>query len=407
MKYLIMIAIFCTNIMLMSAQEFTVVQQVSGNCRDFYSGIIATSDGVFDIVTGEKLLDIGDIFDMIPDTNYVIGYDGVYDLTTGDNIINLDNVDPRSLSPDNAYFAVNGVGIYDVETWELIIVPERIYFRPLFSPDGKYILLGSDLYDLTTREIVLADVSPGNGISGQFSPRGTFLADPSRGIFNLITWEWVYEDEPFPDDPDVLWVAALGDGVFSPDETLLAMHNGVFSTHTWERIFETESGTDTNRFSADSHYLYIDDDAVYNVNTGQPLFSVWGYGLFTSDSEFFINIDYASRVIEAYDLKDGTLNSSARSDKSLNYRYRLNEDDTLLLIPDNAVFDLATGEKLYDVPRYSRFSQDGKWIVSDDGLVDATTGQVIWDANVIAISDDNAYLAVQEQDKCSIYTFDG
>jgi len=180
MKYLILIVILCINVKLFSAQEFTVVQNVSGICSDFYGHMIATSDGVFDIGTGEKLLDTGEIYDVIPDTNYAIGYDRVYDLASGNPIVMIDNqVIPR-LSPDNTFFAVNGTGVYDVATWELVIIPDEVYFDPRFSPDGEFILLGSDLYDLATREIVLADVAPGNGISGQFSPAGTYLTDPCQ-----------------------------------------------------------------------------------------------------------------------------------------------------------------------------------------------------------------------------------
>jgi len=227
---------------------------------------------------------------------------------------------------------------------------------------------------------------------------------PSRGVFNLTNWEWVYEGDPFPEDPSELWVSALQDAVFSPDETMIAMFNGVFSTDIWKRVFETDSGTETV-FSSDGNYLYVADDAIYDVSSGDVLFEINGYGLFSSNAEVFINVDTDNQTIQAYNLIDESLRWSTNSDKELYYhQYAISSDDTVLLIPNNAIYDIVTGEKLYDMPAYSRFSQDGSLILSNDGLVDAKTGQVMWDASVVAISDGNQYLAVQEQDQCMIYS---
>jgi hypothetical protein len=240
-------------------QSLLPMRVMAGNCRTFSADarFIATTQGVFEVATGERLFALDTpartVFDSTGAYLAVPG-DGVYSVPSGEHILSFSNPQAAfaAFSPASTVVAVDNDGVYDLATGERRFRITR--GNPLFVQldTQQYIATDFFLYELAT---------------GTEHPRvGTLPFRPDLPRFQI-------DDEVYGIMPDGsgFTIPAL----LSPDGAAIAVRfDGVYDAQTGEKWFTLPDVATTQqfydlRFSVDSRYLRLGDDTIYALPNGE------------------------------------------------------------------------------------------------------------------------------------------
>lgn len=183
-----------------------------------------------------------------PNGTVIATTSGLYSLSSG--VMQIDNTEnpvdyPEwvSFSPDGKWLLM-GASIYDVETGESVFSLTYAQAPVVFSENGQFIHIDGLTYDTETREIienesipdfeyfvfssgerlVWRDITSGNGIPTYLSPRGKYWVHILEGIYDVNTGELL----ELPDElnnPSVLEA-----GSFSSGDSLFFVANNADET---------------------------------------------------------------------------------------------------------------------------------------------------------------------------------
>lgn len=251
---------------------------LTGGCGAFSldDKLIATSYGVNNIVSGVRRFPTnGASTTFSPTGNLLfIGYDGIYEILTGKRVLILsDFADMENyygsrpggnavFSPDEKLVAVDNIGIFHIPSYQRYLDIKGDLST--FSSNGKYIAFAADaIYDIDTgnRKFLFEGYSP------TFSPNGNFLAVTPGGLYSVVSERR-------------LFYLPEGHPAFSPDEKLVAIAGyGAYDTSTGDILFRIGGSPrySAPQFSPDGTLLAVGDDGVYDVKSGRRLFLIDGY----------------------------------------------------------------------------------------------------------------------------------
>ncbi|MCA9910981.1 MAG: hypothetical protein KC519_20140, partial [Anaerolineae bacterium] len=185
---------------------------------------------------------------------------------------------------------------------------------------------------------------------GPFSPDGNLMSVSGDGLYDLTSGRRRFPTQ----DPDGFYAS------FSPDGRLMAtIADGLYDTNTGEKLlgFSGHPGF----FSPDGTFLAVNEEGLYDVASRALIFRITQFGL------------YPNPIFSP----DGTLLAAAR----------------------DGVYDLITMQKLYTTEGFNiAFSPDSLWLLTDDGVYDAHTGElrvpITCNLCLATVSQSGTYLAI-------------
>lgn len=311
--------------------------------------LIARDDnGVYDILSGEKLFSISGYAEFHPDGRWLISSgtttagDGIYDLETGEKVLHLNGI--INLSPDRTLVAADRSGVFDLETMENIISFETNNYR--FSPGGKYIVTA---------------LSTSYGVSGE--------------VYDLATGESLFPISGFPR--------------FNQDETLLIVNQiGVFDLPSGEKRFDISANA---VFSPDGKTVVVAMDGVYDLETNQRVIDFQGirplpqlyehYYLYSPDGTYLL-VRSQDTYIVVYDVVQRAEIMRIQGVRGALFSITLfSNDGTLLAVETDGVYDLTTAEMLFPLDGYTlTLALDDTLLIED--ISDYSTERGIFSVNI-------------------------
>lgn len=274
--------------------------------------------GIYRVETGELVHEI-ERFGIFSDNGRYIavfrdfdelGY--LYDLDEQRQVFEFSHYGGRQLadfSPDGRYLAIQGDAVYDLTTEEPHFMLEKNSGLFGYSPDGEYLSAGGKLYNLETGAATIDRLAVG----WDFHPSEP-LVIANNGVYTFS-------------GQHVLQTSSTG--FFSPDGRYVAFHNdGVYEVGTWNRLFDIQGSV--IEFNAQGSLLLVDrypeatgwydlatseyrelafspqfsHDGVLITDrfctscpaldplTGALHYQDSGYGIFTNDRRYMVSNDY-------------------------------------------------------------------------------------------------------------------
>ncbi|MBZ0307109.1 MAG: hypothetical protein K8I82_13650, partial [Anaerolineae bacterium] len=205
---------------------------------------------------------------------------------------------------------------------------------------------------------------------------------------------------------------------FSPDGRWLAVgEDGVYEVETGQKMFSISGRGLT--FSPDGRWLAVSEDGMYELETGEKKFSISGsYPVFSPDGHWLsVANDGVYDVAmgeKIFDIPGGYFSSDSKWLITGGNLYNLNTGEkffdlnryySTVISPDgrwvaagsDGLYDLETGEKQFDIKGYAYgFSSDGRWLATGNAVYDVDSGQKHFsvDGSNIVFSPDGRWLAV-------------
>lgn len=312
--------------------------------------IAALSDGVYRVRDSQYFPQY-DRVTFSPDGRYMANeHDAVYRVDDGHRLFDIGAL-PR-FSPNSDYAAAPGYGLFRLSDGQKLfdIADSHVYtdgyvysFYTVFSPNGDFIAIDDDgLYRLDDQRRIFA-LSGGAGFSVTFSQDEQYAALVDNGVYRLIDGVKLYDVDEFVS--------------FSPDSRFFIAQDAIHDVTDGSMIvdFNWPENPLYGAWAWYSHYVAVSGDGIYNLETGQKLFSISNAAVFSPDGRFV-----AIENDALYTFPEGTRLFSivgVRPQFSLNMAYLVTRSGR----EAGAGYRISDGLELFDVPYGVTFSPDGQY----------------------------------------------
>jgi len=364
--------------------------------------LVSPYDAIYDVETGEKLLEI-DGFGSFTEVGNVLILEnmGAYDAVTLEKLVAESAISPTIRAIDSHLAETEPV--YTIESAELLFPAGTSY--KLFSEEGIAYASGNGFYSLQSGELLLeGDFS---SLHIEISPDAKFVAVDQDGIYSLENTE------------KILSFGANTDYVrFSEDSNyLVAAGEGIYATDDWAKLQPLD---ETTRFfepspNSESWFLLDLDGAAYSFLTGQKLFEAeliasTGLGVINNGQWMAVPGD------AVYDL--GTYEPIINNVPA---ELRVNPDMTDIVAVGKGVYSFSNGEQRFElrepferdeIPIRPKWSEDNSlfW-VEGDGVYDYESGELListFVATDVKFQPEGLMIAVNRRDpsSCTVYRDD-
>ena len=383
-----------------SISELVPIQNFDGACEVFHpqGALVATHTGLYNLANGTQRIDVSDVENRIysapnfsRDGRWAVIGDSIYAVDSGAVLYQFEYPDLQNVffSDDGRYAHSYDIS-FNTQSWEAIDTATLPDFAIFIASDGER-RTGSDF-------------NTGNGIPRYLSGNDTYRVQVVEGIYEVSTGELLDLPEEFSNP------ALLESGVFSPDDSLFFTGGdgieeySVYDVPSFEFAYDMSfdaghAGRLTLQFSPDSQYFAARDEGVYLAETGELLFEIAGYPVFSPDNMVVGTGD------GLYRLPDGEQIITFSNDA---FVQDFTSDGRLVAVIPGGVFDVATGEQPFaveDVPAEIFFSMDDSLLYHSPDVYDVTTGEVVYTlpSRTYILSRDERYIGATVDGSCQVF----